>query len=256
MATYIASDFHLGVDARLTSRERERQIVRWLDDCARDADAIYLLGDLFDFWFEYRRAVPRGYVRLLGKLAELRDGGLPIYVFTGNHDMWLFDYFPEELGIPVYREPVVRDLHGHRCLLGHGDGLGPGDHGYKRLKKLFAARWSQWLFARLHPNSGIALADYFSGSSRRHQPETEARWLGADEEWLVAYAERKVAHDPALDFCLFGHRHLPVDHLLSNGRSRYINTGEWMNFNSYARINEAGLELLFFENNEGRIMNG
>lgn len=242
---YFASDFHLGIDGQLPAVERERQIVRWLDSIRQDAGVIFLVGDLFDFWFEYRYAVPRGFVRFLGKLAELRDAGIPVYAFTGNHDMWMFDYFPRELDIPVLRRPVQVQLGRHRFLIGHGDGLGPGDHGYKRLKKVFANPFCQWLFARLHPNLGIRLADFWSGKSRAAQPHTED-WLGADREWLVQYCERKI-QSLDIDFFIFGHRHLPVDYLLSNGHSRYLNLGEWMNFNSYAVYNGEKLVLKAFE---------
>jgi len=153
---YFASDFHLGIDARLSSREREKQLVRWLEQIRKDAYSIYLVGDVFDFWFEYKTVVPKGYVRLLGKLAELRDEGIPIYFFTGNHDMWMFSYFEEELGIPIYREPIVREIMGKTFFIGHGDGLGPGDHGYKFIKRVFANPVCQWLFERLHPKIGRA----------------------------------------------------------------------------------------------------
>ncbi|MEM1319105.1 MAG: UDP-2,3-diacylglucosamine diphosphatase [Bacteroidota bacterium] len=243
---YFASDFHLGVDARLSSRERERQIVRWLDSIRHDAEALYLVGDLFDFWFEYQSVVPKGYVRLLGKLAELRDAGLPIYFFTGNHDMWMFSYFEEELDIPIYRQPIVRELKGKRFFIGHGDGLGPGDHGYKLIKKVFASKLCQWLFARLHPNFGTFMATYWSGRSREANHE-EAKFLGPDKEWLIAYAHRKLEQQD-IDFFIFGHRHLPIDYMLNNGKSRYINLGEWMNYNSYAVFDGEELQLKFFEN--------
>ena len=187
MATYFASDFHLGVDARLSSAEREKQIVRWLDQIADKADAIYLVGDLFDFWFEYATVVPKGYTRLLGQLAALRDAGIPIYFFTGNHDMWMFGYFEQELGIPIYRNPVIREIDGKKYFIGHGDGLGPGDYGYKFIKQVFANPLSQWMFARLHPNFGIRLAQYFSGSSRQSNPSPQV-FLGEEQEWLAVYA--------------------------------------------------------------------
>ncbi len=243
---FFASDFHLGIDARLTSTERERQIVRWLDQIKTEAAEIYLVGDVFDFWFEYATVVPKGYVRLLGKLAELRDAGIPIYFFIGNHDMWMFRYFEEELGIPIYRKPIVRELLGKTFFIGHGDGLGPGDHGYKFLKKVFANRFCQWLFARLHPNFGIGLANFWSGRSR-HANRGEEKYLGDDKEWLLLYANRKLDEQPA-DFYIFGHRHLPLDCTLKNGHSRYINLGEWMHFNSYAVFDGKDLEIKFFEN--------
>ena len=150
--TYFVSDFHLGADGRLPSREREKQIVRWMDAVAPNAGTIFLVGDLFDFWFEYKTVIPKGFVRLLGKIAELVDSGIELHFFTGNHDMWVFRYFEEELGVPTHRAPILRQIGGKTFLIGHGDGLGPGDHGYKFLKKVFSNRTCQWLFERLHPN--------------------------------------------------------------------------------------------------------
>lgn len=251
MKTYFASDFHLGIDARLSSLERERQIVRWLEEIRADASAIYLVGDVFDFWFEYGKVVPKGYVRLLGKLAELRDSGIEIHYFTGNHDMWMFRYFEEELGIPTYRKPLRQKIGGKAFLIGHGDGLGPGDHGYKFIKRVFANPLCQWLFERLHPNFGIRLANFWSGRSRAADKESRT-FLGPENEWLIAYCNRKLEEYEA-DFFIFGHRHLPIDFTLKNGRSRYINLGEWMNFNSYAVFDGEQLEIRFFENDSGRV---
>ncbi|MCO6477707.1 MAG: UDP-2,3-diacylglucosamine diphosphatase [Phaeodactylibacter sp.] len=249
---YFASDFHLGINARLSSRERERQVVRWLDEIKEDAAEIFLVGDIFDFWFEYKTVVPKGYIRLLGKLASLRDAGIPIHFFTGNHDMWMFRYFEEELGIPTYRKPVIRELMGKTFFIGHGDGLGPNDHGYKLLKKVFANPLCQWLFERLHPNFGIGLANYWSGKSRGAKKPKKVRFLGEDKERLIAYAQRKLEQHP-VDFFVFGHRHLPIDYTLNNGKSRYINLGEWMHHNSFAVFDGEKLEIQFFENENGRV---
>ncbi|MDX1942162.1 MAG: UDP-2,3-diacylglucosamine diphosphatase [Saprospiraceae bacterium] len=251
MNTYFASDFHLGVNAKLTSAERERQIIRWLNFISKDAEAIYLVGDVFDFWFEYKTVIPKGYTRLLGKLAELRDRDIPIYFFTGNHDMWVFHYFEQELGIPTYRKPILREIHGKTFFIGHGDGLGPGDHGYKFIKKVFANPVCQWLFARFHPNFGIWLANYFSGKSRALYPEAPG-FLGEDKEWLVAYANYKLDITPA-DYYIFGHRHLPIDHILKNKTSRYINLGEWLHHNSYAVFDGKDVKIKFFENEGGKV---
>lgn len=248
---YFASDFHLGINARLSSQERERQLVRWLDQVSVDAEAIYLVGDVFEFWFEYKTVVPKGHVRLLGKLAELTDGGLPIYFFTGNHDMWVFRYFEEELGIPTYRKPIVREYKGKTFFIGHGDGLGPGDHGYKLIKRVFANRACQWLFGHLHPNVGIGIANYWSGRSRAAQNE-EGAFLGEDREWLIAYAKRKLETLP-VDYFIFGHRHLPIDYTIPHTSARYINLGEWMNYNSYAVFDGEDVQLAFFENPDGRV---
>ncbi|KAA3624320.1 MAG: UDP-2,3-diacylglucosamine diphosphatase [Bacteroidetes bacterium] len=245
--TYFASDFHLGSDAKFTSRERERQLVRWLDQIKEDAEALYLVGDVFDFWFEYSTVVPKGYVRLLGKLAELRDNGLPVYFFIGNHDMWMFKYFEEEMGIPIYRKPIIREIHGKTFFIGHGDGLGPGDHGYKMIKKIFANPICQWLFARLHPNFGIKLANFWSSKSREANKH-ENEFLGEDKEWLIAYCNRKL-ETLDIDYFVFGHRHLPIDHLLKNGKTRYVNLGDWLNFYSYAVFDGEELKLEYFDLN-------
>ncbi len=248
---YFASDFHLGVDAKISSKEREKQMLRWFDLIKKDAAAIYLVGDLFDFWFEYRTVVPKGYVRVLGKLAELRDAGIPVYFFTGNHDMWVFSYFEQELNIPTFRQPIIENLEGKTFFIGHGDGLGPGDHGYKFLKKVFANPVYQWLFERLHPNFGIGMANYWSGKSRSLNPEPP-KFLGEEKEWLVSFAKEEIKKQ-AVDFFIFGHRHIPIDFLLPNGSSRYINLGEWLTFNSYAVFDGQDVSIEFFENDHGRI---
>lgn len=245
--TFFASDFHLGIDARLPSRDRERQIVRWLDAIAPEAEALYLVGDLFEFWFEYRTVVPKGFNRFLGKLAELRDEGLPVHIFTGNHDLWMFGYFEEEFGIPVYRNPIQFTLHGKTFFVGHGDGLGPNDRGYKFLKKVFTNRANQWLFRWFHPDLGMRLARLSSQASRDAMPEEERSWLGEDREWLVQYTQRKIDQGIEPDYFVFGHRHLPVDWQLKNGRSRYINLGDWMSFCSYAVFDGEELRLEFLE---------
>lgn len=243
---YFASDFHLGIDARLSSADRERQIVRWLDMVAADAETIYLVGDLFDFWFEYRSVVPKGYLRLFGKLAELVDGGLPIQIFTGNHDMWLGSYIKDELGIQVIREPIIVTHHGKQFMIGHGDGLGPGDYGYKFIKKVFANPLCQWCYARIHPNAAFGLANFWSSQSRKGAIKND-KWLGKENEWLVQYAEEKVRSE-AIDYFIFGHRHLPIFCTLQNSKSIYLNLGDWLDFNSYASFDGEALKLHFFEN--------
>lgn len=231
--TYFASDFHLGIDARLTSLEREKLICRWLDAVRHDAEAIYLVGDVFDHWFEYKTVIPKGFSRILGKLAELRDANIPIYFFTGNHDMWMFSYLETEMGIPIYRQPIVREIHGKKFFIGHGDGLGPGDYGYKFIKKVFANPVCQWFFARLHPNFGLGAMHFFSGKSRAAQdPSVETSFLGAEKEWLILYSNKKL-DEIAADFFIFGHRHLPIDWVLKNEKSRYINLGEWLTQATY-----------------------
>ncbi len=249
---YFASDFHLGIDAKYSSKEREQQIVRWLDMIKADAEAIYLVGDVFDFWFEYKTVVPKGFVRLLGKLAELRDSGIEIFFFIGNHDMWMFRYFEEELNIPIYRKPIRKEIKGKSFFIGHGDGLGPGDHGYKFIKKIFSNKICQWLFARLHPNFGIWLANFWSNKSREANAREDV-FTNKKNEWLLTYANQKI-EEQHTDFFVFGHRHLPLDFKLKNEKSRYINLGEWMNFNSYAVFDGQHLEIRFFENENGKVI--
>ncbi|RAK66951.1 UDP-2,3-diacylglucosamine diphosphatase [Hymenobacter edaphi] len=241
---YFASDFHLGAPNPASSRERERRIVRWLDMAAQDAAAIYLVGDIFDFWFEYRHAIPRGFIRLQGKLAELVDGGLPVTFFTGNHDMWMFGYFTQELGIPVLRHPVSLSIGEQRFHLGHGDGLGPKDYTYKVLKRIFASPVAQWLFARIHPNVGIGIANAWSQRSRLSNTAKDDIYLG-DDEWLLVYCrelEKRFHHD----YYVFGHRHLPLD-VPVGAHSRYVNLGEWVNYCTYGVYDGNNLSLERFE---------
>jgi UDP-2,3-diacylglucosamine hydrolase len=240
---YFASDFHLGTNGDNSSAKREKILVQWLETVSRDADAIYLLGDTFDYWFEYREVIPRGFVRFLGKLAEIRDRGIDIYTFTGNHDMWMFGYFEHELGIPVYKEPIKVELDGAQFVIGHGDGLGPGDHGYKFIKRVFRSPVSQWLFARIHPNTGIRLMKFFSGTSRGMTAIPD--FLGPEKEWLIHYCNERLESEH-IGYFIFGHRHLPIDYTLKNGKSRYINCGDWLSHLTYAVWDGTGLRLSKF----------
>ena len=247
---YFASDFHLGIDAEKTSIEREKLVVSWLDQIQDDIDQLYLVGDLFDYWFEYQSVVPKGFTRLLGKLAELRDQKIPVYFFTGNHDMWMFKYFEDEFGIPVIRAPIVKEIQGKKFLIGHGDGIGPGDNGYKFIKKIFSNKVCQWMYARVHPNLGLPVMKYFSRKSRDSQEDLD--FLGADKEWLIQYAEETLKRNQ-IDYFIFGHRHLPIDYLLSNKHSRYINLGDWVHHFSYAEFDGQKIQIKFFNNEAGNI---
>ena len=249
---YFLSDFHLGAPNAASSLERERTLVRFLDSIKSDAQEIFLVGDLFDFWFEYRWVVPKGHVRLLGKLAELSDLGIPLHFFMGNHDMWVKDYFQKELNMQVYDRPVLVERQGKKLLVGHGDGLGPGDHGYKRLKKLFRNPLAQWLFGILPPSIGIGTAYYFSRKSRAQTGTSEEVFLGADKEWLIQYARQKQSTQP-VDYYVFGHRHLPIDHAIEPG-ARYINLGDWIRYQTYAVMEEGRIALKAFERPESSII--
>ena len=241
---YFASDFHLGIPNHQESLIREKLVVKWLDTIKADAEEIYLLGDLFDFWFEYKTVVPKGHVRILGKLAELRDEGIPVYCFTGNHDLWMFGYFEKELNIPVYHDLVKKELNGKKFVIGHGDGIGPSDKGYKFLKKVFTSKLCQWLFQKLHPNLGIRLAKYWSHQSRSSNGEGVG-FLGEDKEWQILYA-KDVLEKEAVDYFIFGHRHLPLDLELTEN-CRFINLGDWISSFTYAVFDGKDLELKQFK---------
>ncbi len=231
---YFASDQHLGAPTHEASLPREKKFVAWLDEVKKDAEVIFLLGDLFDFWFEYKTVVPKGFVRVLGKLAEIRDAGIPIYFFVGNHDLWMRDYFETELNIPVYYEPQEFEINGKLFFIGHGDGLGPGDKGYKRMKKVFTFPLFQWLFRWLHPDWGMKLGQYFSVKNKLISGDEDAKFLGNENEWLVQYCHRKLT-EKHYDYFIFGHRHLPLEIEL-NEKSQYINLGDWIQYYTYGEF--------------------
>ena len=238
---YFASDQHFGAPTIERSKIREQKFVNWLDSIKTDAEVIFLLGDLFDFWFEYKKVVPKGFVRVLGKLAELRDNGIQIHFFVGNHDLWMKDYFETELNIPIYYKPTEFTFNNKTFLIGHGDGLGPGDKGYKRMKKVFTNPFSKWLYRWLHPDIGVKLAQYLSVKNKLISGEEDVKFLGEENEWLVHYCKRKLTKKH-YDFFVFGHRHLPMKIQLSEN-SKYINTGDWISHFTYG-IFEGGQMVL------------
>lgn len=242
---YFASDFHLGAPNYEESLKREKRIVKWLDEISLDAKEIYLVGDIFDFWFEYKHAIPKGFVRLQGKIAELTDNGIEIFVFRGNHDMWIFDYIPKELGVKMVEGNLVKTFGDKQFLIGHGDGLGPGDYGYKFIKKVFANKLCQWAFARLHPNLGMGIANYWSHKSRKVNAGYDEKFLGEENEWLAIFAKDYLKKEH-IDYFIFGHRHLPFEIKL-NEKSTYLNLGEWINYNSYAVFDGEKLSLKYFK---------
>ena len=238
---YFLSDFHLGAPNATLSREREQKVVAFLQEIRKDAAQIFIVGDIFDFWYEYRTVVPKGYVRLLGELASITDAGIPIHFFVGNHDMWMKTYFQEELSIPVYFEEKEFEFNGVPFLVAHGDGLGPGDHGYKFLKKIFRNPICQWLFGILPPAIGMGIANYSSRSSRAVTGNNDGTFLGEDKEWLITYC-KEVLQRKNYKYLVFGHRHLPIDFTLANG-SRYINLGDWIRYYTYACFDGEKMEL-------------
>jgi UDP-2,3-diacylglucosamine hydrolase len=207
----------------------------------QDAEAIFLLGDLFDFWFEYKTVVPKGFVRILGKLAEIRDSGIPIYFFVGNHDLWMEDYFKKELNIPIYRDNQEFTFGGKTFLIGHGDGKGPGDKGYKRMKKVFTNPVAKWFFRWLHPDMGVRLAQYLSVKNKLISGAEDVVFLGEGNEWLIQYAKRKL-ETKHYNYLIFGHRHLPMVFPLANN-SDYVNLGDWITYFTYGVFDGDSFEI-------------
>lgn len=241
---FFVSDCHLGIPDKESSLFREKKLVSWLDDIKKDAFEIYLLGDIFDFWFEYKTVVPKGYVRLLGKLAELSDNGIKIKYFTGNHDMWMKDYLKDEINIEIIRHPVKQKINGKKFYIAHGDGLGPADNGYKFLKKIFSNKICRKLYSFIHPGAGIPIALFFSNKSRYSRGDSDYEFNGEENERLIIYA-KQLTEKEHFDFFVFGHRHLPID-LEIKPNVRYINIGDWLHHFSYLVFDGEKVELKFF----------
>lgn len=242
---YFLSDQHFGAPTPELSFPREQKFVKLLDEIKKDAAVIFLLGDLFDFWFEYQTVVPKGFTRILGKLAEISDSGIPIHFFVGNHDLWMDDYFQKELQIPVYHSSKVFDLNGKSFFIAHGDGLGPGDKGYKRMKKVFTNPFSKFLFRWLHPDLGVKLAQYLSVKNKLISGEADVKFLGEENEWLVQYAKRKLQSQHH-DFFVFGHRHLPMEINVSE-QSKYFNLGDWILYFTYGEFDGTQMSIKKYE---------
>ncbi len=220
---YFISDAHLGLPPREKSLQREKLLVKWLNEMQKDACDIFLLGDIFDYWYEYRKVVPRGFVRFLGKLAEISDSGINIHFFTGNHDVWVFDYLPEEIGLKVYRKPLFAEINGFKFYLAHGDGLGSGEPGFRLLKAMFTSKILQWLFSRIHPNTSVGFAHRWSKHSR-FSTGNYASWLGEDKEHLIIHS-KEILKKEHFDFFVYGHRHVPKEFDLQNSKVVYL--GDW-----------------------------
>jgi len=243
---YFSSDNHLGAPNHKESLIREKRFVDWLDMIKSDAKVIFLLGDLFDFWFEYKKVVPKGFVRVLGKLAELADSGIKIYFFVGNHDLWMNGYFQKELNIPVFHKPQNFIISGKKMLIGHGDGLGPEDKGYKRMKKAFTSSLCKFLFKWIHPDLGVSLAQYLSAKNKLISGVEDLQYKGEDDEWLVQYSKKKIKQEN-YDYFIFGHRHMPLKVNIEN-KATYFNLGDWISYYSYAEFDGMSIELKYFKN--------
>ncbi len=248
---YFFSDAHLGIPDHASSLKRERIMVQFLESIRKDALEIYMMGDLFDFWFEYKTAIPKGYARLLGKLAEITDSGIPIFFFRGNHDIWAFDYLQKELNIQIERKPQIKEILGKRFFLAHGDGLGKGDHGYKFLKKVFEFRLNQWFFRWIHPDWGLRMGLYFSRRSRYandardDKMRKEKIYKPINETRLPQFAKEKLAQGEQIDYFIMGHFHRMENIDLGNN-ARFIFLGDWIHRFSYAEFDGTTFNLKKF----------
>lgn len=238
---YFVSDVHLGAPALKNNKERELAFVNWLSEIGKDATHLFLMGDIFDFWFEYRTVVPRGYTRTLGKIAELADSGVDVHFFTGNHDVWVFDYLPTELGLTLHREQFKIQLGEKKFFLAHGDGLDKTDKGYLLLKKIFTNRTLQWLFARIHPNFSLRMGNKWSKHSRISKGLSGELFKGTNKEGMFIFAE-SVLRDEMFDYFVFGHRHVMINCPIGKS-SRYINLGDWINYFSFGVFDGIDFEL-------------
>lgn len=242
---YFASDFHLGAPKDTKSAERERLLCKWLDEIRPDAEEVYLVGDIFDFWYEHKYTIPKGFTRLLGKIAEFTDSGIKVHFFSGNHDAWMQDYFIKELNVTVNHEPITRTYNDKIFYIGHGDGLGPGDHWYKFLKSIFRSKISHWLYSRIHPNLSFWIARKSSLKSRAVTGNSDEIFEGAEKEWLYLFCKEYLKTNK-VDYFVFGHRHLPLELDIEN-KATYVNLGDWLRYNSYAVFDGNKLELKYYK---------
>ena len=250
---YFLSDAHLGAQTIADPRAHERRLVRFLDSIKADAKALYLMGDIIDFWYEYKTVVPRGYTRFFGKIAELTDQSIEVHWFTGNHDIWIFDYLPQELGVIVHHHALSTTINGKRFFLAHGDGLGDDSLGYKLMSGAFRNKFCQRLFASIHPRWTIALANFWSKKSRQHSGD-KSQFYGEDKEHLVIHSQ-KLLEQSAFDFFVYGHRHIMLDLMLTRS-SRVIILGDWINLFSYAVMEDDQLWLEQFEEEQAERSSG
>ena len=249
---YFASDLHLGMPPAEDSLRREKLFVEWLEEIRKDARELWLLGDVFDYWFEYKKVVPRGFTRFLGTLASLSDDGVEIHLLPGNHDIWIFDYLPEEIKMQVHRASLRKDWNGQRFYLGHGDGLDPGDLGYRTLQRIFKNRVLQWFYARIHPNGSMAFAHWWSKKSRKKHGVLGS-FMGVDKEHQLQFARKELALHPDIEYFVFGHRHIPYDIRIAEN-SRVICLGDWIGNFTYGVFDGTAFRLEKFLPGKGEII--
>ncbi len=243
---YFASDIHLGSDVFEAPLEVERRFVRWLESIKNDAKVLYLLGDIFDFWYEYKYVVPRGFTRFLGKISEMTDLGVEVHFFTGNHDIWVYDYLPKETGVIVHTRPFTTEINGKKFYLAHGDGLGDDSRSFRLIRSIFHNKVCQKLFGSIHPRWSFAFAHAWSKHSRKTGLANPAEYFGEEKEHLVLYSKQYVQQFPDTDYLIYGHRHILLDLMLSH-RSRMMIIGDWLQYFSFAVFDGEDLFLEQFE---------
>ncbi len=241
---YFVSDVHLGAPALKNNRERELRFARWLDSIENDVSALFLLGDIFDFWYEYKKVAPRGFSRILSRIAGLTDRGIPVHFFTGNHDVWVFDYLPGETGVILHRKEFITEINGKKFFLAHGDGFDPDDKGYLFLKKIFVNKTLQWLFSRLHPNFAFYIAHKWSKSSRLGKMD-EKEEFKVKNEGMYKFAANYLQKE-YVDYFIFGHRHQMVNEKIDS-KTNFILLGDWINYNSFGVFDGEKFELKIFK---------
>ncbi|MDR3328381.1 MAG: UDP-2,3-diacylglucosamine diphosphatase [Prevotellaceae bacterium] len=239
---YFLSDSHLGTDAVKNKRLHEQKLVCWLDMAQKDATEIFLVGDIFDFWFEYKSAVSKGFNRLLGKLCEITDRGVPVHFFIGNHDLWTFGYLADEIGLIVHKKPEIFTLNGKQIFIAHGDGLNDDNHSFKFARSLFHSKLMQRIFACIHPSIGLYVGQKWSNHNRRKHDRQSTGFMGEDREPLVLFAKKFIRSQP-MDFFIFGHRHILLNLQFAQS-SRVIMLGDFIKEFSYAVLDENGVEIV------------
>jgi UDP-2,3-diacylglucosamine hydrolase len=249
---YFISDLHLGMFPQEKSFQREKLIVQWLEKIGKDATELWMLGDVFDYWFEYSKVVPRGYTRFLGKLASLSDKGVQIHLIPGNHDIWVNNYLAEEIGIEIHRNTLTRVWNKHPFLLGHGDGLDKSDFSYRVLQKIFKNRFIQWLYARIHPNGSTTFAHWWSKKSRLDHGAME-EFLGVDKEHQIQFARKEIEIHPEIEYFIFGHRHIPFDIQIAEN-SRVVCLGDWIGNFTYGLFDGEEFQLKKYLEDKGTII--
>ncbi len=245
---YFLSDLHLGLGGHDKSIVREKKLIKFLDEIKNKTQALYLVGDIFDFWHEYKRVVPRGFTRFLGKIAEFTDNGIPVYFFTGNHDIWAYNYLPQEIGVKIFRKPQIIKINDKTFYIAHGDGLGPYDKKYKFLKSIFTNKFLQWMFARLHPNFALSFGLKWSHHNRESYTPDKIKFKGEDKEWLILYAKNYIQKNKNIDYFVFGHRHIPLKISL-NKKTTFINLGDWINNFTYGVFDGKDFKVIKYETN-------